>query len=84
MMPDSNFCGYGGLPFDSRDARKPKWESMPISPKCEVMKGRKFCGRPTTHAYPAEGGGYMALCRCHARKHTEAWPIQEIDEKLSK
>lgn len=37
-----------------------------------------FCGAPTTHAYPAMGGGYMALCREHSRKHTEAWPIQEI------
>jgi hypothetical protein len=39
-----------------------------------------MCGRPTTHVYRAYGGGYMALCKKHARGYSDAWPIQEVDE----
>lgn len=46
---------------------------------CEVLiRERIECGKPATHAYPAMGGGYMALCSYHAKKHPEAWPIKEI------
>lgn len=46
---------------------------------CEVLICDQIeCGKPATHAYPARGGGYMALCSEHAKKHTDAWPINEI------
>lgn len=52
----------------------------PISCTCEVMifneperkchsPTAEFCDKPTTHAYPAMGGGWMALCARHAQKH---------------
>jgi hypothetical protein len=50
-----------------------------ISKTCEVLCSRGECGLPTTHVYPAMGGGYMALCLEHSHKHPEAWPIAEID-----
>jgi hypothetical protein len=60
-----------------------EWKSKRISRTCEVMDAiRQLCGWPTTHVYPASGGGYMALCREHARKHPEAWPLAEVDEKM--
>lgn len=60
-----------------------KWKSAPISRTCEVLDGiGGFCDKPTTHVYPAFGQGYMALCGEHSKKHPEAWPIQEVDEKL--
>lgn len=47
-----------------------KWKTRPISPTCEVMLADgKFCDLPTTYAYPAEGGGWMALCEKCAEKH---------------
>jgi len=57
-----------------------------ISKTCEVIVGSfpQMCGKPTTKAYPCKGGGYMALCAEHGRKHTEAWPIQEIEYELSR
>lgn len=62
-----------------------EWQSEPISRYCEVfVRFDKLCYKPTTHAYPAMGKGYFALCSEHAKKHPEAWPIQEIDEILTK
>jgi len=29
----------------------------------------EFCEKPTVAAYPTMGGGWMALCALHARKH---------------
>ena len=51
---------------------KQEWLAAPISCTCEVMVTHKplvLCDKPTTAAYPAMGGGWMALCARHARKH---------------
>lgn len=51
------------------------WKSAPISCTCEVLLSVnpvKFCDEATVRVYPASGGGWMALCREHGRKHTEA------------
>lgn len=46
------------------------WTTEPISPTCQVwMHGRTECGRATVYAYPAHGGGWMALCGSHGHKH---------------
>lgn len=50
---------------------------------CEVVKGWgrdgtewAWCGKPTTHFYPALGGGTMALCAECAKPHgRHAWPV---------
>lgn len=58
-----------------------KWATRPISPTCEVLKSNILkiekanslddlcCGLPTSYAYPANGGGWMALCFDHGQKH---------------
>ena len=43
------------------------WKTAPISCTCEVGMPPYLCDKPTTHAYPAMGGGWMALCARHAR-----------------
>ena len=51
---------------------KQEWLKEPISRTCEVVENRQpliLCGNPTTAAYLAMGGGWMALCELHARKH---------------
>ena len=48
------------------------WTTGPISPTCQVLralKGPEFCDLPTSYAYPAAGGGWMALCFKHGQKH---------------
>lgn len=60
----------------------PPWTTRPISPTCEVlppqsgvhfskdsMAREHMCDRATSFAYPAMGGGWMALCDNHAQKH---------------
>lgn len=55
----------------------PNWTTAPISCTCErldalkdgIHKVPKFCGKPTTYAYPAMGGGWMPLCEEHGRQH---------------
>lgn len=61
------------------------WTTRPISPTCEVLAGRdakgehRFCDHPTSYAYPAWGGGWMALCWRHGQKHLPlAPPIEEL------
>lgn len=51
----------------------PQWKTAPISPTCEVRIGRdgSFCGRASDLAYPAMGGGWMALCLAHGLKHVK-------------
>lgn len=49
-----------------------EWKTAPISCTCEVLlpvPGEVFCEEPTFAAYPAWGGGWMALCHNHAQKH---------------
>ena len=63
------------------------WESKPISPTCQVLldlKTEKFCDKPTAAAYPAMGGGWMALCHVHAMKHPYAPRIDELIHKGEK
>ena len=45
------------------------WRTAPISASCEVTGTREACGQPTCYAYPAMGGGWMALCHHHGQKH---------------
>lgn len=51
------------------------WKTAPISPTCECIGstrpdgGFNFCGATTSYAYPASGGGWMALCHRHGIKH---------------
>lgn len=49
-----------------------------VSPRCEVWMSDSPCSEPTTHFYPAMGGGTMALCEEHAQKHLPhgAWPVR--------
>jgi hypothetical protein len=56
----------------------PEWRTAPISSTCEFHDGG-FCGNPTTHAYPAMGGGWMSLCYEHAQQHLpQIQPITEL------
>jgi len=58
-----------------------KWIRLPISPTCEVRTVKDACGMPTTHAYKAWRGGWMALCEDHAHKHLDiAKPPAELLE----
>lgn len=53
-----------------------EWKNKPISCTCEVLISYgKFCDKPTEAAYPADGGGWMALCMMHSLKHKEATPV---------
>lgn len=56
------------------------WSTDVISTTCQVVTGSTmdwttgkprylFCGGTTAAAYPAMGGGWMALCDGHAEKH---------------
>jgi hypothetical protein len=58
------------------------WRTAPISATCQVLlfvSPDRFCGQPTTHAYPAMGYGWMALCEQHAIKHLpDCWPLQKL------
>lgn len=55
--------------------RSGDWKTEPISCVCEVMEKYhplmpvRVCEKPTVAAYPAMGGGWMALCVRHSRKH---------------
>lgn len=49
-----------------------KWLEEPISCTCEMEVGsspQKLCDKATSLAYPAMGGGWMALCYDHGKKH---------------
>lgn len=66
---------------------EPVWKTAKISPNCEVMIGGTsecplFCDKPTTHAYPAWGGGFMALCFRHAQKHLKHGGAISTDELI--
>lgn len=60
------------------------WRTKPISATCEVLLGkdakgqRMFCDLPTESAYPAMGGGWMALCLRHSVKHIAAPHIEDL------
>lgn len=59
----------------SRMARQP-WVPKKPSETCETWThDRTVCGKPATRAYPAMGGGYMALCDDHAERHPYAISI---------
>lgn len=46
------------------------WKTRPISPVCEQFIAENTqCGELSFYAYPAYGGGWMALCRFHGTKH---------------
>ena len=60
---------------------KTNWKTKPISCTCEVIisyEPLRFCGLATVKAYPAAGGGWMALCYKHGLKHTEAFDTDEL------
>ncbi len=47
-----------------------KWKAAPPSLRCEVqLSNGDQCHEQSKYAYPAMGGGYMALCDDHAQKH---------------
>jgi len=58
-----------------------------VPARCEVAisvsdSGTIFCGEPTTHFYPAMGGGVQSLCAEHAKRHITpryvgAWPVEQ-------
>lgn len=60
-----------------------EWKTAPISCTCEQFIDSMVtqCGHPTVAAYPAQGGGWMALCYKHALKHGSA---QRTDALISK
>lgn len=55
-----------------------------VSPTCEVVTRwheggaiAQRCGLPAVGFYPADGGGFMALCAAHAMPHASyltSWP----------
>lgn len=50
------------------------WTTAPISPTCEhhtflPFGTYKVCDHATSYAYPAMGGGWMALCYRHGQRH---------------
>lgn len=60
-------------------------EGRKVSATCEVIEAwnydkgpdaQTYCGKPTTHWYPTQGGT-MALCVEHAQKHLPhgAFPV---------
>jgi len=52
---------------------KSEWKTAPISPTCERWPANeKLCDLPTAYAYPAAGGGWMALCEACGKKHLPA------------
>lgn len=71
--------------------KETKWTTAPISPTCEVQTGAAFgivksgdkCGKPTRYAYPAWGGGWMALCETHGHKCRNDPGTQKIDDLLA-
>lgn len=44
---------------------------------------RVMCGEPTDICYPAQGGGWMALCIEHGAKHVKngAQPVSQLIAK---
>ncbi len=67
------------------------WKTAPISHTCEKLRTGLFfnkcempkdgmCDAPTSYAYPAQGGGWMALCFRHGQKHLPQ--IQTIEELI--
>lgn len=66
---------------------KTDWKTAPISCTCEVLLSCEtltMCDKPTTAAYPAMSGGWMALCEKHAQQHLEtggAVPTEELIKK---
>lgn len=77
--------------------KETKWKTAPISPACEVITRHEqvikygkctnhvpiFCGRPTRYAYPAWGGGWMALCGTHGHKHRNSSGTQKISDLIA-
>lgn len=63
-----------------RKVKSAEWKTAPISPTCHVMLTKdKLCDQATDRCYPAMGGGWMALCFKHSRKHyTHSFGIQEL------
>lgn len=54
-----------------------------ISKTCEVFPvgiDERACGKPTAYAYPASGGGFMALCTEHAKPHMGAGGVKPVAE----
>jgi hypothetical protein len=68
----------------------PIWETRPISPTCEHWHGteHRACGVPTSYAYPAMGGGWMALCEEHAQRFLPPGPrvtgCEHVDELIAR
>lgn len=67
------------------------WKTAPISCTCEVLAGgsnkalaNSFCDKPTTHAYPAMGSGWMALCARHAQRHLKHGGAISTDELIKR
>lgn len=62
----------------------PNWTTAPISSTCELRTFLPFgkqeqCEQATSYAYPAHGGGWMALCECHGKKHLpHIMPIEDL------
>lgn len=56
----------------------PPWITRPISRVCEVRRNDGICGKPTTKAYPARGGGWMALCAEDGESHPEATGLDDL------
>jgi hypothetical protein len=53
-----------------------------VSSTCEVWLDKdRQCNEATIAAYPAYGGGYMALCLHHSRAHPNAVPVEELIEQ---
>lgn len=62
-----------------KKTKQETWTTRPISPTCEILRCYGACEKPTEYAYPAMGGGWMALCFKHGQKHLpHATHIEEL------
>ena len=55
-----------------RKHRTEPWRFKTPSETCETMLSPRYnvvCGLTAAWAYPAQGGGYHAMCPQHAQKH---------------
>lgn len=58
------------------------WTTRPISPTCEMLRLYGACDKPTEYAYPAMGGGWMALCFKHGQKHLKHGGAKHIEDLI--
>lgn len=71
-----------------KNSTEPVWKTAPISCTCEFIEDYRvpapdgLCNAATTHAYPAMGGGWVALCFKHSHPHVRHGWAESTDELI--